>query len=301
MAKTRRRPGAKQAEGARATSSRPWWKRRLVWVGSVLAAVLTATLVNVLTGQAQKAIDVATAPRSSGPPVKVASVSVERSDEQGDTYVLPNKVELSIEELRSLNQARTASDPVRYDNWFRSRGGADPGLSIVKAVLEGNRTHPVRITGMRPIKRCQAPLLGTIFDSPPAGADASIAIGFDLDSTRPIAQVITDSGEWQGDYFAKYTVSLKPGEQQTFQIKSKTVRQYCEYTLELTVIDEGKTVTQVLDNNREPFRVTALSPEVDSGSGIPYRRYQAAYIGGVISPNGEWIRVNPLTHKGVVG
>jgi hypothetical protein len=266
-----------------------------VWVGSILAAVLTATLVNVLTGQTQKAIDAASAPRYNGLPVRVASVSVERSDEQGDTYVLPNKVELSAEELRSLNEAdQDYSHPARYHSWFRSRGGVDPNLSIVKAVLEGNRAHPVRITGMRPIKHCQAPLSGTIFDSPPAGADISIAIGFDLDRTRPIAQAITDSGEWQGDYFAKYTVSLKPGEQQTFQIISKTERQYCEYTLELTVLDEGKTVTQVLDNNRGPFRVTALQPELGS---IPYGRYQAAYIGGVASPNGDWIRVDPLTYK----
>jgi hypothetical protein len=299
MAKKRRRPGAKQAERTRATSSRPWWKRRLVWVGSVLAAVLTATLVNVLTGQAQKTIDAATAPRYDGPPIRVASVSVEKSDEQGFAFVFPNKMEFGTEELRSLNDPKTYSDQARHDNWFRSRGGVDPGLSIVKAVLEGNRAHPVRITGMRPIKHCQAPLLGTIFDSPPAGADASIAIGFDLDSARPTAQVITDTGTWQGDYFAKYTVSLKPGEQQTFQIKSKTERQYCEYTLALTILDEGKTVTQVLDNNGGPFRVTAFAWEQDS---TPYGRYQAVYVGGHASPNGDWIRVNPtynpLTRKG---
>jgi hypothetical protein len=264
----------------------------------VLAAVLTATLVNVLTGQAQKTIDATTAPRYDGPPVRVASVSLEKSDGQGFAYVFPNKVELGTEELRSLNEAKTGSDPALYDNWFRSRGGVDPGLSIVKAVLEGNRAHPVRITGMRAIKHCQAPLLGTIFDSPPGGADASIAIGFDLDSARPTAQAV-DNDTWQGDYFAKYTVSLKPGEQRTFQIQSKTERQYCEYTLALTILDDGKTVTQVLDNNGGPFRVTAFA--FGQGS-IPYRRYQAVYVGGHASPNGDWIRVNPtynpLTRKG---
>jgi hypothetical protein len=289
----RRSPGGR----ARPTSSRrPWWKQRLVWVGTVLAAVLTATLVNVLTTQAQKTIDAATAPRHTGPPVKAALVSVERSDEQGDTYVFANKVELSGEELRSLNEAdQDYTNPAHYHDWFRSRGGVDPSLSIVKAVLESNRAQPVRITGMRPLKRCQAPLLGTIFDSPPAGAEASVAIGFDLDSSRPIAQAITENGEWQGDYFAKYTVSLKPGEQQTFQIKSKTRQRYCEYTLELSTVDDGKTITQVLDNNGQPFRVTALADEVDSGT--PYRRYQAAYIGGVLRPSGGWIRVDPLTYS----
>jgi hypothetical protein len=265
-----------------------------LWVGSVLAGVLTATLVNVLTGQAQKTIDAATAPHYDGPPVNVVSISVERSDNQGGTYVFANKVQLSSEELKALNETRT--DPARYDSWFRSRGGVDPGLSIVKVVLEGNRDHPVRITSMRPIKHCQAPLLGTIFDSPPGGEDASVAIGFDLDSTRSIAQVITDFGEWQGDYFAKYTVSLKPGEQQTFQIRSKTSRQYCEYTLELTIIDEGKTVTQPLNNDGKPFRVTALVFD-ESSDRIEYGRYQAAYIGGVLTPNGEFTQIDPSAYK----
>src|SRR5213592_185664 len=100
--------GHRRSPGGRAgptRSRRPWWKQRLVWVGTVLAAVLTATLVNVLTTQAQRTLDAATAPRHTGPPVKAALVSVERSDEQGDTYVFANKVELSGEELRSLNEA----------------------------------------------------------------------------------------------------------------------------------------------------------------------------------------------------
>jgi hypothetical protein len=291
MAEGRRRLGA---ERARSTSSRPWWKRRFVWVGGVLAAVLTATVVNVLTGQAQKIIDSATAPRYDGPPVKVALVSLERSDY--GSYVFPNRLELRTEELRSLNEAgHDYSDPARYDTWFRSRGGVEAGLSNVKVVLEGNRDHPVRIIGMRPIKHCQAPLLGSIFYSPPAGAEPSITIGFDLDSTRSIARTVTDDGQWRGDYFANYTVGLKPGEQQTLQIAFKAHRHYCEYTLALTIVDEDRTVTQVVDNNRKPFRITGWP--LDRRSDVEFRRYQAMYIGGAASPKDGFIRVDPLTYR----
>jgi Microbial-type PARG, catalytic domain len=99
-----------------------------------------------------------------------------------------------------------------------------------------------------------------------------------------------------GDYFAEKTVSLKRGEQQTFQITAATIRSYCEFTLELTILDNGKTLTQEIKNGSEPFRVSAVKTSGEWGSPGIYRSYQALYVGGVATRDGAFVRVNPGTY-----
>jgi hypothetical protein len=99
------------------------------------------------------------------------------------------------------------------DTW-----GVDDYAVNIKLVLEGNRPAPIRILGMRPVKHCQEPLTGTFLLSPSAGADSSVRIGINLDEPRPITRKLQGGIGLKGDYFAEKTVSLKRGEQQTFQI-----------------------------------------------------------------------------------
>src|SRR4029453_14254906 len=61
-------------------------------------------------------------------------------------------------------------------------------------------------------------LTGTFLLSPSAGADSSVRIGINLDEPRPITRKLQGGIGLKGDYFAEKTVSLKRGEQQTFQI-----------------------------------------------------------------------------------
>jgi hypothetical protein len=103
-----------------------------------------------------------------------------------------------------------------------------------------------------------------------------VGIGLDLDKDRTVAQPITDN-QWQdSDYFAEHTISLKQGEQQTFQIRARTMSQYCEFALELAVLDGSTQITQVIDNSGKPFRVTSIVFSEDPKS--LYSRYQAAYV-----------------------
>jgi hypothetical protein len=184
-----------------------------------------------------------------------------------------------------------------YNSWFRIRGGVDPSLSIVKIVVEGNRDNAVRILGMRALKHCQAPLTGTLFLDPTAGADDSVMIGFDLDSDDTNARVATQVSIGLRPYFGSKTISLKGGEQQVLQIFAATSRYYCEYRLQMTVLDEGRTVTEVIGNGNAPFRVTSFA--TTASGDIAYSRYQVLYAGGVVSPKGDasYVRVDPATFK----
>jgi hypothetical protein len=230
----------------------------------------------------------------SGSPVHVAFQSVERNDLQGNTWVFPQRIDLTDSELVHLNETRQDRTGTAYKEWARSHGGVDPNVSILKLVLEGNRNHTVRVVDLRTIAKCQAPLDGTILYSPPAGADTTEAIGFDLDSTSPVAQHF-DGRSLSGNYFIDKTIGLRPDEQQTVVIYSMSKNHYCEYSLALTVLDDGKTTTQTITNHGEPFRVTATLPRTKEA---PVGSYRSGYMGGVanVSGDGTFVRAAGSTN-----
>jgi hypothetical protein len=231
-------------------------------------------------------------PAVTGPAAKVAALRLE--GDESETYVFPAKMDF---DLRTINDAYNTEWPKeQYDRWARAHGGVDDYAVNIKLVLEGNRPAPIRILGMRPIKHCQDPLTGTLLLSPSAGADSSVRVGINLDEPRPIARKLQGGMALKGDYFAEKTVSLKRGEQQTFQITAVTVRSYCEFTLELTILDNGKTITQEIKNGSGPFRVSAVKTTGDWGSPGIYSAYQALYVGGVATRDGAFVRVNPSTY-----
>jgi hypothetical protein len=226
--------------------------------------------------------------------VRIVSLTLERSDLQ-EGWAFPQRLNLSPAALKAMNSIQRYTP--QYDAWFRSRGAVDTNLSIVKIVVEGNRDSAVRILGIRALKHCQSPLIGTLFLDPAAGADDNIMIGFDLDSADTNARVATQVSIGQRPYFSSKTISLKAKEQQVLQVFARTHRYYCEYRLQMTVLDEGKTVTEVIGNGKEPFRVTSFATA--AGGNVAYSKYRELYAGGVASPKGDasYVGVDPATFK----
>lgn len=242
----------------------------------------------------------------NGLPVKIAALQLEPGTAWGFTYVLAEKKTFEPDAIPTEHAIGYITE---YEAWARKQGAVDPKNVSVKLVLEGNRGKPVRIIDIRPLKRCKAPLSGTLLYYPPQGSDESVGIQFDLDRARPEPLVTGYGKKDKGrNYFSTHTVSLKLGEQQTFQINAETTRQYCEFTLQLTIVADDKTVTQTIDNNGKPFRVTALAKCSDVSPcnemiGVPFASYQALYVGGSQNTciNGAWTREDPTTYTGLEG
>jgi hypothetical protein len=287
--------------------TQPWHRilrRPAAWIGGVLTAVLTAVLIATLNplgpqalhGLAALFVGGKPAIRPSGPAVKVAALQLERSENVGDTYVFRDKKDFSAGDL-----ALAHSWPSRQ-TWARTKGGVDPEETKFKLVLEGNRTKPVRIIGIQPIKHCQSPLTGTLLYAPPAGWDDSTKILFDLDKEHPIAQVVGKDAASGGDYFAEKTLSLPLDQQQTFEVVARTTRQYCEFTLEISIVDDDKTIIETIDNEGQPFQVTGFAncTATSCAASPDFTRYQALYVGGAANPNatpfGAFSRKNPATY-----
>jgi hypothetical protein len=144
---------------------------------------------------------------------------------------------------------------------------------------------------MNVVKNCGPPLTGTLLFSPNAGGDADIRLGFNLDSDNTEAYAATgwDATAWKPDYFANFTVSINPGSQQVFNLRTWVSKFSCEFRFKMTVLDGEKKVTELVDDQGQPFRVSAGLPSLS--------RYSVLYVGGVESPagNDSYVRVNPKT------
>ncbi|MEV0593817.1 hypothetical protein [Nonomuraea cavernae] len=225
-------------------------------------------------------------------------VRLERSG-GASTWIFPHAMRLSDSELGRLNKMSSYSE--EQHQWLRRKGAVHPIDTNIKIVVHGTRDRPVRIVDMKVVPRCGAPLAGSLFESPTAGSEESVQLGFDLDENSPRARTIVNKSQWGGDYFQRKTISLKRDEEITFQVLARTLKHYCEFSLALEILDNGTLVRQAIDDHGKPFKVSALRTRPDE-YGTPatdYAAYQEVYVGGLLNleNDGKWRREAPGSRR----
>ncbi len=298
-----------------------WWRRPAIWLGGVTTAVILPVLINVLsnvlTVQAQRvatqpsvntpgrpmparssivarreAATPSASPTPSGPPLTI--VSEDPISDTGSVWVFPGKYLATLRARRYLASANNAT----FSQWFFARG-AYPTAVDMQLVVQNDRSYPIRIIDMSVIKHCQSPLRGTLYYSPSAGADDDVRLGFNLNSPDTEAEAAKGwtLSHWRPNYFAGYTVSLKPGTQQVFDIRAVISDASCTFRIGTTLLDDEKKVFQVIDDDGQPFRLTSIASPFGY-SKLDFR-YEALYAGGIASPDktGIFVRENPATYN----
>ena len=210
---------------------RPWWRRPVTWIAGIVVAALGATLTAALSGLFGGWLGRAT---ETGQAVSLDSVSTYRSDATGASAVFPAGAQFTSADLDELNQV---DDAVA---WLERRGGVPVQSVYIQLALSGNRSSPVRITDISVSPTCGEPLDGLLFNDPPAGADDSISVSFDLDDPDPVAMLLSEDGAVV-PYFPARTVSLTKGEQQVVLVTASTNEHHCTFTLDLTVLESDET------------------------------------------------------------
>jgi hypothetical protein len=271
---------------------------------TVVAAVIVAVVVPYFSGLGKHVSDVLNQP--GGSPVKVDLVALQQGP--GQSRVIPRTLALSASQLASLNSLNETTPA--FQQWFAARGAVAVDGLLIELVVQGNRDAPVRIINMQPLVSCHAPLTGTLFYSPPAGADTNTQLILNLDHPlQPPRYIANVNGQVGGgaNYFEHFTVSLKRNEQFTFLINAYTARQYCEFSLKMTVLDGSRTLTETVSDNGKPFQVTSIYNENDVNPGA-FARYRELYVGGVatagLKGSGQnqfgsplWLHADPLTYQ----
>lgn len=265
-------------------------KRGLIWAGGVATIAVGAFTTAFMTSAGNSAYHAASTQIETGDSVLVDSVTRLENNED-DTHLSARTSPLPDNDLAQLNSLRWGTPA--YQKWFDDHQAVDHNTTVIGLLVEGNRDHPVRILNIEPVVDCGPPLSGTLFLSPPAGADGTMELDLDLD--HPFAPIAFNGADGQPasgpDFFGRYTVSLKQGEQYDFHIKATTHLHSCAFTLNMTVVDGDTTLIEHIDNHGKPFRVSAdLNENSD---------YKVVYVGGVMSQRFDqsgkslWYQVDP--------
>jgi hypothetical protein len=219
----------------------------------------------------------------SGPPIRASSLGCPTappyspllasvyhetsSDHPGLATVFPGKLNLSKADLQHLNKEGSVA-------WLAGRDGYDGSDTHLKLTLTG--CQPVRILSMRAVILSRSrPLHGTIFQPASQGGVFSLTLRFNLDSGSPVATQ-SDNNGGSFNYFERYTFTLAPHEQHTFEIIGTTLRSSVTWKLDVEFLVHNKTVNETIEDGSQPFRTTALLKNADSLPN-PYPHYRAAY------------------------
>ncbi|MCU1679264.1 MAG: hypothetical protein JWQ81_3 [Amycolatopsis sp.] len=231
------------------------------------------------------------------PPLKVQGVTAFKASSQDGRLVLPDAVTMSAAEASSLGEA-TSEGGSNFDKWYAAHGGGtalDSGFTNI--TVQNTRSDPVRITDMKVLKDCTAPLNGTALQRyTQGGGGETVKVGFDLDAPDPLPQqmAMTSSGlmGMGVNYFAAETVTLTPGQAQTITVGAFTATRHCRFTFRMVVATSDGSFTQDVDAGSKPFEVSATARPASPAH--PYSGYRKAYVQ---NDKLDWVSVDPSSYE----
>jgi hypothetical protein len=162
-------------------------RRRLAkWSGGLASVTIGAFSVAFFSTLGDHAGGTLTEPRVSGQPVQVDYIGTAVPEDR--VLVCPRRMMLTGPQLRTLNSNPAANSSY---GWLIRHGAVATGMVNIQLVVQGNRTHTVRILNIQPTEHCTSPLRGTIFYSPSAGSNPITQLNVNLDD--PNASVFPPS------------------------------------------------------------------------------------------------------------
>jgi hypothetical protein len=274
--------------------------KALAWLSSMVTAAIVAFVAAYATVLGTHAASPAAAATPlTGDPVQATLGNVDGAD---SSMAFPKPMVLSAKQLASVGAENDVPGSAS-DAWFAAQDAAFVGQANIQLVVQGDRHNLVRIINILPVEHCSAPLDGTMFFAPgQGGQEPSAQLYLNLDDPRlPASYTLPTSFKQYPNYFGQYSIPLSLGQQFTIQIAASTQRQYCAFTLDLVVLNDGKTSVEPVSNHGRPFRVTS-EPATGSNGKQRFSSYHDLYLGGAAIPDGAeqnpgagitWIRGNP--------
>jgi hypothetical protein len=300
--------------------STSWMRCKPIWlaVSSVVVVGVAATIFVIATNRSTPSGTPSHTSSSNGQPVPVTMaagpVSVESiayvrdgsRKSLGYSYVFPQKVQLSADDLAGLNKLNGKS--AEYWQWMLSRGGVNTDDSPIQFTMRNKSNKSIIVTNMQPAAQCKQPLSATLFYAPEQGAEGDIRLAVNLDDKIPVIRDRVSGASYFGGEDAKI-IRLEPGETSTLLIDAITTKYYCQLHFNLIVDPEdgSSPISESFDNNGKPFEVSAV-PKVVQGGNVKFSYYQKMYAfyqdtsPADLNPTGSgglaYGPVNPVTYNG---
>jgi hypothetical protein len=204
-----------------------------------------------------------------------------------------------VAEVDSAGDSASLVNQTLYD-----AGGYAPFV-MIQAVVQNPCPSAVTITNVTVSKSCTRANSGSMFYAGPAdtadvGPSGNAGLGFDLDSPDPNAMIATgwNVADWQTEYDDGPLATIPADGVQAFEVRAIALHSACEFSIVWTAVTSTAERDETLDDDGQPFRVSALLPAATGKAGEhPFAGYQLLYVGVEASPwrDGSWTRENPAS------
>lgn len=133
------------------------------------------------------------------------------------------------------------SDCEDAQRWALRTGGAFVGETWLRLLLEGRRSGGIVIDSIRAriLDRGQ-PYAGSTISCPSAGEQGTVKVGFDLDSSDPVARSIDAEGNFGRPYFSDHSITLAKDEIVTLGLTAKATSGSHRWVIDVRASIDGK-------------------------------------------------------------
>lgn len=256
----KRRPTSHRRSQSRSRRA-PWWRSPLLWIGSVVSALVIAIATAFGTGFGQDLWSSTFGHHTpSGPAVRINQeirnppVAYDRGTIQA--WVLPSILSPTSTMAKVLTMRESASGYEtpdsyidRFDNWLFAHGGATVGTTYLRITLTAGQ-EPILIQSIcaHIVNRSKI-MSGTLFFKGTQG-EKPVETVLNLDSAEPCAT-----------YFQGHYLSISPGKSQVVDLGVIAHTDTVAWSLFLDAIVNGKQEFIPVDSN-EVLRTTGLQPKL---------------------------------------
>jgi hypothetical protein len=212
----------------------------------------------------------------------------------------------SVPSLDQINQITTAGSTESANQDLYDDGGYALFTDTL-LILQNDCPYPATVKNIQgTTESCESPAAGALFVgsnvlSEPSTADDGVTpLGIVLCSANSDAMIATSGNyrQWTQPYKNGPLVTIPPGGEWPFNIRAVAPDSACSFVISVSVsFGGGPTTTTNIDDQGQPFRVSALLPPVPGGH--PYAGYGVLYVGAAASPwhDGQWQRENPKSWR----
>jgi hypothetical protein len=215
-------------------------------------------------------------------PLSTVAIPEHVSSLQGQNWVLPEPLPAGEQVPWSLE------DPTeweRWERWLAKHRAVDVTFTFVRVLVENRWSNDAVVTAIWAEVDRHDPLTGTFMSAPPQAAGAPVRLGFNLDtpSSQVQAQGVDEvalemdlvSGRISPDdyllnvpYLTKEELTLVHRDKVTIIAMAGGLQHYYEFKIHIEGYVGDKPFDQIVDNDGEPFRITAAPGYTKLGDGI---------------------------------
>lgn len=208
-----------------------------------------------------------TAPATEGS----STIDYESSDDIFLGFVFPDSASELKPPTVEWRDLEYGDELQAFSDWAYENGGIVAGSQTIEIIVRGSSSTPVILRDLRIVATRSDPLEGTIvLDLGAGGLVHPRYAAIDLDASPPVIDKLSLNDDPQQTDGWDFPLSVSVDDPEVFMLDAFTERHYVEWRAQFFYEIGGRLEMLTIDDNGEPFRLSALPKRVDYSEILTY-------------------------------